>query len=307
MHPRVERFKNGGRKVVLLLGDPLQRQMHWNADLKSSVPCFKPSPCPFCSDPKFTKSERKEGFAPAMILNERAREWQQAVVVFTKGGLDKLHALGGAPYRGWRIEVVKVQKPGRVAPMEIRQLDPLPDVYPALPPAFNVRAVMMRVWFPHHDHHEPIEWIEPMKVERRPRPSASTMPMELDPENAVVLASALRARGYGNLASAVTQSTDQNNTGAGAAAPAPGAGEPPARTPNGFVVSPPTPATPTAAAIKSNLDQARQADARRRSEARKQHPEDRAAAPVQADAVGDLLADLLPSRNGKHAGNGGVS
>jgi hypothetical protein len=201
---QIERFKGGARKTILMLGDPVKRDMHWNGEIKRSVPCFRPAPCPFCSNPVFTKTLRLEGFAPVMVLNTRERQWEQAVAVFTKGGLGKLAELAPAGYRGWMLDVCKVQEqPGRTAPMQIKKLAPLPESFPALPPEFSVKAVMLREWFPQIEHDEPIQWIEPIKVERRARSVSTAQTMALDPEEAVLLAQRLRAAGMVNIAASV--------------------------------------------------------------------------------------------------------
>ena len=206
-HPRVERFKGGGKKTVLLLGNPLKKQIHWNGDLKVSVPCFRPAFCPFCNEPKFTCSGREEGFAPGMVLNFRQRQWEQAVVVFTRGALVQLddfkRRAATDSVRGWVIEVSKASQSGRTSPMQLKQLESVSDDFP-LPQEFSARAVMLRVWFPNVEHEEPIDWIEPIKISRRRQQSDSTPTMELDAEKAAMLAATLRKNGLSHFADLVT-------------------------------------------------------------------------------------------------------
>lgn len=205
-HPPIERFKSGGKKTILLLGDPMKRDVHWNKDLKCSVPCFKPAHCPFCNDPAFTKTARLEGYAPAMAMNLRARQWEQCVAVFTKGGCVKLDDIkrkfGMDALRGSVLEVAKPPAAGATAPMDVVRRDTAPADFP-LPREFNVKHCMELVWELTDEPLPDEDWIEPIKVERRRRTVDAIPTMQLDAEKAVLLAERLKKSGLKNFAKGV--------------------------------------------------------------------------------------------------------
>jgi hypothetical protein len=205
--PRIERFRGGGKKTVILLRNPQVIKVHWNAELKCSVPCFGVG-CPFCNDRKFTKTQRVEGYGASLVLNFEFRRWEAAVCVFTKLGLDKLAEVGkpkGPPYRGRIFEIHKVPTAGRSDPMEVKEIaQRLPDNFPSLPEEFDAKNVMMRVWFPGVDHKDPLPVIPPIPAERKRRPSTSTHdPLVIPAEQAAELTARLHAFGLKGMARTV--------------------------------------------------------------------------------------------------------
>lgn len=200
---RVERFKPGVQRIVILLGDVVTRGVHWDRETRTTVPCFRPAACPLCADARWAGSWREEGYAPILLRNEKRLQWEQAVAAFTAGGLKQI---GEAPHRGKYLAVKKFQN-GTCTPMQVKELPSLPTDFPSLPKPFNVRPILMRVWFPQHAHEEPIEFIDPIPFDthQTQRPAKhEELQLAISPE----LAKELMSRGLTNLATKYTVQPD---------------------------------------------------------------------------------------------------
>jgi hypothetical protein len=309
---RIERFKPGIAKTIILLGDVVTRDTHWDREIRSTVPCFKPAACPMCSDARWVKTLRREGYAPALVANEKTNHWEQAVAVFTAGGLNQLSE---APHRG-RILRVKKNQNGMATPMEVKEIEPFTGEFP-LPPVFSVKAVMLRVWFPHIVHEEEVVFFEPIPFERRlPKTRPTHDEMELSADELLALADRLDERDSPAMAAKARADAEAKRTGKPIPASPPS--PPPSPTPRreaATAAAGSSPATTRAARPSMVPDPDAAAEALRLRVAR-QKPASELTAGEAVEigriidfVVGDKLPATipLPSANGHPAKKGGVA
>ena len=252
----IVRLKIGSRRTVVLLGDPRPKHVHYFESVDpqtkeakgETVPCYEPH-CHLCEVPKLKKDRRWEGYAPAMILNERSRYLHQALLVFTAGALGELQRIEeDAPRRGWVLEVAKQVKQGNSYPMKVKLKERNTKQFlRVLPAEFDVTPLMEFTWGLIDKVPADFPIIEPIKWQKV-KPAPTSKPLELKPEGASLLAARLVADGWGNLAALAGQGRGGE--------PAEASAETPPATPRPVVEAsaPPPPADPMPEVEKPDIE-----------------------------------------------------
>jgi len=191
-----------------LLGNPVELNVHYFESVDphtkestgETVPCYAPDNCPLCAIPKHKKSKRREGYAPAMVLNDKTRYWEQKVVVFTAGALGELEEIEEkADRRGWELEIDKQTRQGRSYPMRVKlRARDANKIFRVLPGEFDVTPVMEFTWKVIEALPDDFPIYEPIKNATL-KPATTNKTLELNPEGAPLLAAKLAASGLTGL------------------------------------------------------------------------------------------------------------
>jgi len=197
---RVERFSTQSIKHrVWFLDDCRILTMHF-CYREASIPCFAPSPCPCCDDPRWKK--RTEGFAAVLIRNDREHRWEPAVAVLTHGAMKQI---GNGPHRGIVCNIRRVMQGNQKIP----KVEVLPSVDPPIP-AFDIEPHLHAMWFPADSAHNAADVPEPIPFEPEAKPQVVAEPMRsiISPEQQAKLIADLEARGLVNMANRLRQQVD---------------------------------------------------------------------------------------------------
>lgn len=302
---RVDRFRGSARRTVHLLGEVRCIKTH-HKDKENTVPCLAPEPCPYCADPLWRP--RHEFFGPALVRNDTDSIWEPIVAVFTQGGWNKIKATPQGPHRGRVLKVWRRSQGNATGGVLL--VEEKARIEPIVPP-FDVEPHLLRMWFPHEADLPPAEMPAAVPFTSADVPSRPDRPepFKLTPEAAALIVEMGRkARGEpepATLAAAIAEAGKHETPAAvgvitqpaAAAAAAVAASEGSAATEHPGKEMPP----PRRSVLSA--DPEAWAELERKRALKGKQAEDLTAG--EAIEVSRILDFVLPSRNGKHAAEGG--